>query len=167
VGEYSAALEDIDGSGMRIAVVVARFNESITSALLEGARRALATARVADADVTVAWVPGAFELPLVAQHLATSGICDAVVCLGAVIRGDTPHFDYVAGEAARGLQEAALATGVPIVFGVLTTDTRQQALDRVGGCEGHKGEEAANTALEMVELLRRLPKAGTPARSAD
>jgi 6,7-dimethyl-8-ribityllumazine synthase len=167
VGEYAAGLEDVDGAGMRIGVVVARFNEPITAGLLDGARRALDAAGVAPADVTVAWVPGAFELPLVAKHLATSGTCDAVVCLGAVVRGDTPHFDYVAGEAARGLQEAALATGVPIVFGVLTTDTHQQALDRVGGCEGHKGEEAANTALEMVELLRRLPKAGISPRSAD
>lgn len=167
MGEYAAALDDIDGAGMRIAVVVSRFNEPITSALLEGARRALATRGVADADVTVAWVPGAFELPLVAKHLAGAGRCDAVVCLGAVVRGDTPHFDYVAGEAARGLQEAALATGVPIVFGVLTTDTHQQALDRVGGCEGHKGEEAANTALEMVELLRRLDNAGATAPAAD
>jgi 6,7-dimethyl-8-ribityllumazine synthase len=103
----------------------------------------------------------------VAKHLASSGWCDSVVCLGAVIRGDTPHFDYVAGEAARGLQEAALATGVPIVFGVLTTDTLQQALDRIGGSEGHKGEEAANTALEMIELLRRLAKLGDPRASGD
>ena len=127
----------------------------------------LRDAGVADEDVTVAWVPGAFELPLVAKHLASSGWCDSVVCLGAVIRGDTPHFDYVAGEAARGLQEAALATGIPIVFGVLTTDTLQQALDRIGGSEGHKGEEAANTALEMIELLRRLAKLGDPRASGD
>jgi 6,7-dimethyl-8-ribityllumazine synthase len=152
---------------MRLAIVVSRFNEHITGELLEGARRALRAHHVADVDVTVAWVPGAFELPLVAKHLATSGQCDAVVCLGAVIRGDTPHFDYVAGEAARGLQEAALATGIPIVFGVLTTDTLQQALDRVGGSEGHKGEEAANTALEMIELLRRLAKLGDSGASAD
>jgi 6,7-dimethyl-8-ribityllumazine synthase len=141
---------------MRVAIVVSRFNEKITHALLEGARRALADRGVAVDDVTVAWVPGAFELPLVAKRLATSGRYDAVVCLGAVIRGDTPHFDYVAGEASRGLQQAALDTGVPIVFGVLTTDTQQQALDRVGGCEGHKGEEAAFTAVEMIELLRRI-----------
>jgi 6,7-dimethyl-8-ribityllumazine synthase len=156
VGEYTATVDDIDGSGMRVAIVVSRFNEHITRELLDGARRALRERGVEDTDVTVAWVPGAFELPLVAKHLAASGRCDSVVCLGAVIRGDTPHFDYVAGEAARGLQEAALATGVPIVFGVLTTDTLQQALDRIGGSEGHKGEEAANTALEMIELLRRL-----------
>jgi 6,7-dimethyl-8-ribityllumazine synthase len=143
---------------MRVAIVVSRFNEKITGALLDGARRALAARGVADGDVTVAWVPGAFELPLVAKHLAQGGRCDGVVCLGAVIRGDTPHFDYVAGEASRGLQQAALDTGVPIVFGVLTTDTLQQALDRVGGCEGHKGEEAAETAVEMIELLRRLDR---------
>jgi 6,7-dimethyl-8-ribityllumazine synthase len=152
---------------MRVAIVVARFNDHITGALLEGARRALRARDVADVDVTVAWVPGAFELPLVAKHLASSGGCDSVVCLGAVIRGDTPHFDNVAGESARGLQEVALTTGIPIVFGVLTTDTLQQALDRVGGCEGHKGEEAANTALEMVDLLRRLAKPNQPPATAD
>lgn len=157
MGEYAAPGEDVDGAGIRVAVVVSRFNQDITGPLLDGARRALTGRGVADDDLLVAWVPGAFELPLVAKQLAGSDACDAVVCLGAVIRGDTPHFDYVAGEAARGLQEAALATGVPVVFGVLTTDTRRQALDRVGGCEGHKGEEAALTALEMVALLRRLP----------
>jgi 6,7-dimethyl-8-ribityllumazine synthase len=167
VGEYAATAEEIDGSGMRVAIVVSRFNEHITGVLLDGARRALRAGHVADEDVTVAWVPGAFELPLVARHLARSGWCDSVVCLGAVIRGDTPHFDYVAGEAARGLQEVALATGVPIVFGVLTTDTLQQALDRIGGSEGHKGEEAANTALEMIELLRRIGKLGYPSATAD
>jgi 6,7-dimethyl-8-ribityllumazine synthase len=156
VGEYAAPAEHVDGTGMRIAIVVSRFNEAITGALLDGARRALSDRGVADDDVTVAWVPGAFELPLVAKRLATNGRHDGVVCLGAVIRGDTPHFDYVAGEASRGLQQAALDTGVPIVFGVLTTDTMQQAQDRVGGCEGHKGEEAALTAVEMIELLRRL-----------
>jgi 6,7-dimethyl-8-ribityllumazine synthase len=157
VGEYSAPGHEVDGTGMRVALVVARFNEEITAALLDGARRALAERGVAGDRVELAWVPGAFELPVVAKRLAESGAVDAVVCLGAVIRGDTPHFDYVAGEAARGLQQAALDTGVPVVFGVLTTDTRQQALDRVGGSEGHKGEEAALTALEMVALLRGLP----------
>jgi 6,7-dimethyl-8-ribityllumazine synthase len=157
MGEYSAPGEAVDGAGMRIGLVVARFNEPITGALLDGAQRALRGRGVRDDDVELAWVPGAFELPVVAKRLAHSGACDAVVCLGAVIRGDTPHFDYVAGEAARGLQQAALDTGVPVVFGVLTTDTRQQALDRIGGCEGHKGEEAALTALEMVALFRRLP----------
>jgi 6,7-dimethyl-8-ribityllumazine synthase len=167
MGEYAASAEEVNGAGMRVAIVVARFNEHITGELLEGARRALHERNVADVDVTVAWVPGAFELPLVAKHLASSGWCDSVVCLGAVIRGDTPHFEYVAGEAARGLQEVGLATGIPIVFGVLTTDTLQQALDRIGGAEGHKGEEAANTALEMIELLRRLAKLNQPTAIAD
>src|SRR3954447_15412491 len=117
VGEYAAPADDVDGSGMRIAIVVARFNERITGALLDGAHRALAAQGVSEPDISIAWVPGAFELPLVAMRLAQSATVDAVVCLGAVIRGDTPHFDYVAGEAARGLQEAALATGVPVIFG--------------------------------------------------
>ncbi len=157
MGEYAAPAESVDGTGMRFGVVVARFNEDITGPLLDGVSRTFAAHRVADADVSVVRVPGAFELPLVAQHLARSGTVDGVVCLGAVIRGDTPHFEYVAGEAARGLQEAALATGVPVVFGILTTNTHAQAVDRIGGSEGHKGEEAAATALEMVALLRSLP----------
>lgn len=157
MGEYAAPAETVDGTGMRLAVVVARFNQDITGPLLEGALRVFAAHGVAEADVSVVWVPGAFELPLVAQHLARSGTVEGVVCLGAVIRGDTPHFEYVAGEAARGLQEAALATGVPVVFGILTTNTHGQAMDRIGGSEGHKGEEAAATALEMVALLASLP----------
>jgi 6,7-dimethyl-8-ribityllumazine synthase len=156
MGEYAAGGR-VDGAGTRVALVVARFNRHITGELLAGAQRALEGMGVAPDDVTVAWVPGAFELPLVAKKLALGKTCDAVVCLGAVIRGDTPHFDFVAGEAARGLQAVALDTGVPIVFGVLTTDTLQQARDRIGGCEGHKGEEAAVTALEMIALLRELP----------
>jgi 6,7-dimethyl-8-ribityllumazine synthase len=157
MGEYAAPAETVDGTGMRFAIVVSRFNEDITGALLEGAQRTFAAQRVSADDLTIVFVPGAFELPLVAQHLARGGTVDGVVCLGAVIRGDTPHFEYVAGEAARGLQQAALATGVPIIFGVLTTNTHAQAVDRIGGCEGHKGEEAAATALEMVALLRALP----------
>jgi 6,7-dimethyl-8-ribityllumazine synthase len=157
MGEYAAPAEAVDGSGMRFGVVVARFNEDITEPLLEGVLRTFAAQGVADTAVSVVRVPGAFELPLIAQRLARSGTVDGVVCLGAVIRGDTPHFEYVAGEAARGLQEAALATGVPVVFGILTTNTHAQAVDRIGGSEGHKGEEAAATALEMVALLRSLP----------
>jgi 6,7-dimethyl-8-ribityllumazine synthase len=159
VGEYATPAESVDGTGMRFAIAVSRFNEDITGELETGARRTFRAHGVADDDVTLVRVPGAFELPLVAQHLARSGTVDGVVCLGAVIRGDTPHFEYVAGEAARGLQEAALATGVPVVFGILTTNTREQAVDRIGGREGHKGEEAAATALEMVALLRSLPAA--------
>ncbi len=146
---------DLDATGMRFGVVVARFNRDITVQLLDGAERML---RKHDAaDVTVAWVPGAYELPLVAKRLGASGAVDAVVCLGAVIRGETAHFEYVAGEAAAGITRAALDTGVPVVFGVLTVDNRDQATDRLGGREGHKGEEAALTAIEMVSLLRDLP----------
>src|SRR4029079_14275501 len=128
---------------MRFAIAVARFNRDITEQLLEGAETVL---RKHDAaDVTVAWVPGAYELPLVARRLAASGSVDAVICLGAVIRGETAHFDYVAGPCAAGIAQAALDTGVPVVFGVLTTNDEQQALDRAGGCEGNKGSEAALT----------------------
>ena len=155
MGEYAATEGELDAGGMRIAVVVARFNRDITEALLHGAETIL---RKHDAaEVSVAWVPGAFELPLVAQRYAESGAVDAVVCLGAVVRGDTPHFEYVAGETAAGIQRVALESGVPVSFGVLTVDTREQALERVGGKEGHKGEEAALTAIEMVSLLRGLP----------
>jgi 6,7-dimethyl-8-ribityllumazine synthase len=155
MGEYAALEGEHDASGMRVAIVVARFNRDITEKLLEGAE---ATLRKRDAaDVTVTWVPGAYELPLVAKRLAESGTADAVVCLGAVIRGETAHFEYVAGEAAAGITRASLDTGVPVIFGVLTVDNREQALDRLGGKDGHKGEEAALTAIEMVALLRRLP----------
>jgi 6,7-dimethyl-8-ribityllumazine synthase len=155
MGEYAAHEGSLDASGMRFAIVVARFNRDVTEQLLEGAENAL---RKHDAaDVTVAWVPGAFEVPLVATRIAASGTVDAVVCLGAVIRGETAHFEYVAGEAAAGITRAALDTGVPVIFGVLTVDTREQAFARLGGAEGHKGEEAALTAIEMVSLLRALP----------
>jgi 6,7-dimethyl-8-ribityllumazine synthase len=143
----------------RVAILVSRYNELITSRLLEGALACCAEAGVARADVDVVWVPGAFELPVAAAAAAGTKRYACLVALGAVIRGDTPHFEYVAGEAARGLQAAALATGVPIVFGVLTVNTHAQAVDRIGGSEGHKGEEAAATALEMVALLRSLPPA--------
>jgi 6,7-dimethyl-8-ribityllumazine synthase len=147
----------VDAKGVRVGLAVARFNEDVTGELLAGARRVLENHGVAADDVTTVWVPGAFELPLVADRLARSRTVDAVVCIGAVIRGDTPHFEYVAGEAARGIMATSLHTGVPVVFGVLTTDDRAQADARIGGACGHKGEEAALTALEMVALLRQLP----------
>jgi 6,7-dimethyl-8-ribityllumazine synthase len=143
---------------MRIGVVAGRFNDHVTKPLLEGALVTLDECGVAPSDVAVHWVPGAFEVPLVARRLAGSGTVDAVVCLGAVIRGDTAHFDYVAGPCAYGVARAALDTGVPVIFGVLTTDNVDQALDRAGGCEGNKGAEAAATAVEMVALLRTLPE---------
>ncbi len=156
MGTYSAHTGELDASGLRFAIVVARFNHDITSALLDGAVRALADAGAADDDVSVWWVPGAFELPVVAKRLAESGRADAVICLGAVIRGETAHFDFVAGGATQGIVDVAVRTGVPVVFGVLTVDTMQQALDRIGGSEGHKGEEAAHTAIETARLLAEI-----------
>ena len=149
------------GRGMRIAVVAARFNESITVALLEGAREGLHAAGVDPASVTEAWVPGAFELPLAAHRLASSGEVDAVVCLGVVIRGETDHYTHVATQCAAGLLRAQLDTGVPVAFGVLTTDTVEDAQARAGGRHGNKGTEAAAAAVEMADLLRRLPKPTT------
>jgi len=145
-----------DGGGLRIAVLVSRFNEMVGERLLTGALAALERRGVRPRDVLVAHVPGAFELPVVARRLARSGRHDAIVCLGAVIRGDTPHFDYVAGEASRGIARAAYETGVPVLFGVLTTETLEQALERAGGAHGNKGAESAEGAIEMARLLRAL-----------
>jgi 6,7-dimethyl-8-ribityllumazine synthase len=149
-----------DGAGKRIGVVVARFNEMITSKLAEGAKAGLAAHGVAEDAVDIAWVPGAFEIPLVAQRMAASGRYDAIVCLGAVIRGDTTHFELVANEAARGIADVARETGVPVIFEVLATDTLAQAESRAGGAHGNKGWEAAESALEMAWLLDRLPGKG-------
>lgn len=146
--------QDYDASGLRFAVVVARFNSVITDKLLEGAEEALQKAGAAHHDVFR--VPGAFELPLAAKMLANTHRYHGVIALGAVIRGGTPHFDYVAGEAARGLQNAALDTGVPVAFGVLTTDTMAQAESRAGGADGNKGFDAAMTAIEMARFAIRL-----------
>ena len=148
----------LDGHDLRVAIVVSRFNESIGRRLLDGARDCLRRHGVDDDELSIAWVPGAFELPLAAKRLAQSGRVDAVVCLGTVIRGETPHFDYVAGGAAYGILQAGLETGVPISFGVLTADTSEQAAARAGGKMGNKGFEAALAALEMANLLGTLPK---------
>jgi len=142
------------GDGLRIGVALARFNQAVTERLLAGALEALAKHGVADDAIDVATVPGAFELPLCAQRMAAAGRYDALVCLGAVVRGETPHFDFVAGEAARGLADVARAHDLPIGFGILTTETMDQALARAGGDRGNKGYEAAVTALEMVQVLR-------------
>lgn len=146
------------GDGLRVAIAASRFNDLVTDRLVAGARDGLARHGVDPASVSVAWAPGAFELPLVASRLAASGEYDAVVCVGAVIRGATDHYQHVAGQCAAGLQRAQLDTGVPVVFGVLTADTLEQALDRAGGKVGNKGFEAAATAIEMADLLRQLPK---------
>jgi 6,7-dimethyl-8-ribityllumazine synthase len=150
----------LDASGLRVAVVASRFNETITKALLDGALSGLRRHGLDDAGVAIAWVPGAFELPLAAKRLAASGEFDAVICLGAVIRGATAHFEHVAGQAAAGVSRAAYDTGVPVIFGVLTTDTIEQAIERSGTKAGNKGFDSALAAIEMADLLRQLPKSG-------
>jgi 6,7-dimethyl-8-ribityllumazine synthase len=147
---------DFRVAGQRFAIVVSRFNHFITDRLLGGALDALTRHGVDDANITVVWTPGAFELPVVVKRVAESGKHDAVIALGCVIRGGTPHFDYVAGEAAKGIGQIALGTGVPVLFGVLTTDTIEQAIERAGTKAGNKGADAAMAAIEMVNLLGKL-----------
>ena len=144
------------GKDLKIAIVVARFNEFITSKLLSGCVDCLVRHEAADEDLTVAWVPGAFEIPMAAKKLAESGKYDAVICLGAVIRGATPHFDYVCAEASKGIAQVSLQTGVPVAFGVLTTENIQQAVERAGTKAGNKGVDCAMTAMEMVNLFRTM-----------
>jgi 6,7-dimethyl-8-ribityllumazine synthase len=144
--------------GRAFAVVVARFNDFVTSKLLEGAVDMLSRLGAAESDITVAWVPGAYEIPLAASKLAGSGKYAAVICLGTVIRGETPHFDFVAGQCASGIAAVALETGVPVIMGVLTTETLDQAINRAGGKMGNKGAEAAAAAVEMADLAEQLAK---------
>jgi 6,7-dimethyl-8-ribityllumazine synthase len=146
----------VEGKGLRIGVVVSRFNRTVTEQLLSGALEALARHDVADGDVDVVHVPGAFEVPFAARCLAARGGYDALVCLGAVIRGETPHFEYIAAELTRGIGRIMEDHRVPVAFGVLTTDTVEQALDRAGARHGNKGYEAAVTAIEMACLARAL-----------
>ncbi|MBI2193935.1 MAG: 6,7-dimethyl-8-ribityllumazine synthase [Planctomycetes bacterium] len=155
------------GKGKKFAIVVSRFNEFITNRLLEGATDALVRQEVAESDIEIAWVPGSFEIPLAARRMAESGRFAAVVCLGAVIRGQTTHFDYVAGECARGISQVAAATGIPAIFGVITADNLEQAIDRAGARQGNRGAEAALAAIEMASLLAQLPAAEgrAPART--
>ncbi len=149
---------DDQGRRRRFAIVAARFNEVITAKLLSGAVDCLSSHDVDGDDIDVAWVPGAFELPLAGRAFAKAGTYDAVICLGAVIRGETPHFDLVAGQAAEGIRRVAEDTGVPVIFGVLTTDSLEQAVERAGGAHGNKGWDAAMAAIEMASLLDQLPK---------
>jgi 6,7-dimethyl-8-ribityllumazine synthase len=155
----SQAIEgNLDASGLKFAIVVSRFNSFITDRLLAGAEDALKRSGAAAEDVQVVKVPGSWELPIAAKTLAGQKRFDAIIALGAVIRGETPHFDHVAGQAASGLAAVQLETGIPIAFGVLTTNTVEQAIDRAGGKSGNKGFDAAMTAIEMADLLRRLRK---------
>lgn len=157
-GKVGSNLEGaLDGRGIRIGVACARFNGGITQRMLNGLLSAADSIGVDSNDLVVAWVPGAFELPLVAKAMVDSGNFDAVVALGAVIRGETGHYDFVAGECARGLQDVSLASGRPVIFGVLTTDTVDQAIERSVEGVGNKGAEALETAVEMVRLLRLAP----------
>lgn len=147
-----------DGTNASVGIVAARFNEVVTTSLVDGALEGLRHAGVDDDDITLVWVPGAFEIPAMAQRLARGGRVDAVLCLGAVIRGETAHFELVAAETARGIAEVARSTGVPCIFEVLATEDLAQAQSRAGGAHGNKGWEAATAALEMVALLRQLPE---------
>ncbi len=144
--------------GLRFAIVASRFNELITKRLLGGALDALKRHGADEEKIDVAWVPGGFELPLVAGKLADSGRYDAVICIGAIIRGATPHFEFVAAEASKGIAQVALRTGMPVIYGVLTADTIEQAIERAGTKAGNRGVDAALAAIEMANLLRALPK---------
>lgn len=147
---------DLNGNGLKFGVVISRFNSFITTKLLDGALDSIKRHGGNLDDVDVVWIPGAFETPSVAKKLADSGRYDALICIGAVIRGATPHFDYVAGESAKGIAQVALNTGVPIIYGIITTDTIEQAIERAGTKSGNKGAEAAVTAIEMANLNRQL-----------
>lgn len=144
------------GEGLRMGIVASRFNELVVKKLVEGATDALTRHGVTGENVEFAWVPGAFEIPLVAQRMAESKEYDAVICLGAVIRGATPHFEYIASEAAKGIAQVMLKTGIPVIFGILTTENLEQALERAGTKAGNKGWDAALSAIEMANLLREL-----------
>jgi len=144
------------GKGLKFGVVVSRFNDFITKKLFEGAQDALRRHGVAEADIEVAWVPGSFETPLIAKKLAQSKKYDAIICLGAVIKGGTPHFEYIAAEVTKGIASVSLETGVPISYGVITADTLEQAVERAGVKEGNKGFDAAVSAIEMANLVKSI-----------
>jgi len=146
----------LSADGIKVGIVVARFNEFITSKLLSGALDCLKRENVAESDIEVAWVPGAFEIPLIASRMAASGRYDAVICLGAVIRGNTSHYDYVCSEVSKGIAHVSLSSGIPVMFGVLTTDNIEQAIERAGTKAGNKGAECAHGAIEMVNLMREM-----------
>lgn len=145
-----------EGKGLKIAIVASRFNEFITSKLISGAQDCLVRHGVNDEDITLAWVPGAFEIPMIAKKMASSNKYDAVICVGAVIRGSTSHYDYVCSEVSKGIAQVSLETGIPVLFGVLTTDTIEQAIERAGTKAGNKGYDCAMGALELASLLKSL-----------
>lgn len=146
----------LSAENARFAIVVGRFNQFVSQSLLDGALDCLARHGIKDENITVYWVPGAFEIPLIAQKAAESGKCEAVICLGAIIRGATPHFEYISANAAKGVSAAALQSGLPVIFGILTTNSIEQAIERAGTKSGNKGWDAALAALEMVDLIRKM-----------
>jgi 6,7-dimethyl-8-ribityllumazine synthase len=158
VTEGKPTEESLDAHGLKFAVVCSRFNDFVTDRLLKGAVEALERSGAVESDIEIVKVPGAWELPLAARTIAESKKPDAIIALGAVIRGDTPHFEYVAGQAAAGLAAVQMQTGIPVAFGLLTTNTTEQAGDRAGGKDGNKGYDAAMAAIEMAHLVRRLRK---------
>ena len=147
---------ELQANGLKFAIIVSRFNDFITSKLLDGAKDALLRHGAKEEDIDIARVPGSFEIPLIAKKLASKGIYNAVICLGTVIRGATPHFEYVAAEVSKGVAAASMETGVPIAFGVITSDTIEQAVERAGTKSGNKGFDAAITAIEMAQLMKKL-----------
>jgi 6,7-dimethyl-8-ribityllumazine synthase len=146
----------LNADGLRFAIVVSRFNETVSNRLLDGAKDCIVRHGGKEESITVFYCPGSFEIPVVAQRLCKTGTYDAVICLGAVIRGDTPHFDFIAAEAAKGIAQVAMSGGCPVMFGVLTTETTEQALERAGGKIGNRGWDAALGAIEMVRLLEKI-----------
>jgi 6,7-dimethyl-8-ribityllumazine synthase len=146
------------GTGLKIGIIISRFNEFITSKLLGGAMDTLERHGVNTEDVEIAWVPGSFEIPIAADKMASSGKYDAVICLGALIRGSTPHFDYIAAEASKGIAQVGMKTGVPTIFGVITTENIEQAIERAGTKAGNKGADAAVSAIEMANLFKEMGK---------
>jgi 6,7-dimethyl-8-ribityllumazine synthase len=144
------------GKGLKFGVAASRFNEFITKKLVEGAQDALLRHGVSGEDIDIAWVPGSFELPLAAQKLAQTKRYDAIICLGAVIRGGTPHFDFIAGEVTKGIAQVGLASGLPVIYGIVTADTLEQAIDRAGTKEGNQGFKAASSAIEMANLVKSI-----------
>ena len=155
--EYMRSFEgELQAKGLKFGIVLSRFNDFITGKLLDGAKDALIRHGAKEEDIAIARVPGAFEIPLVARKMAAKGVYDAVICLGTVIRGATPHFDYISAEVSKGIAAASMETGVPVAFGVLTCDTIEQAVERAGTKSGNKGWDAALTAIEMAQLMKKL-----------
>ncbi|MEW5923762.1 MAG: 6,7-dimethyl-8-ribityllumazine synthase [Candidatus Zixiibacteriota bacterium] len=155
---YKEIAGNLDGSGLKVGIVVSRFNSLLTAKLLDGAMDCLKRHRADEKNVSVAWVPGSFEIPYAASKMAASKKFDAVICLGAVIKGDTPHFDFIANEATKGIAKTAMESGIPVIYGLITADTLEQAIERAGTKAGNKGWDAAQAAIEMVNLYREIEK---------